>query len=1032
VPDFLPPVIEEFIANVAGYTDPLRDAISVAKDFRTANLEAIGSVRDLDAAMYASALAATGLASREENLADASAAVARESGTLALILREVRDSSADLTMQTALLAGMDERLAAIQRDVADSSADLMMQTQLLRASYSALNDQLTGTLVRLAATPAAAAAAGTAATGANARFRLLGTGIRLTTNTLHWMASGFAELAAVLVPASVAAAAWGFAWVQGATNVYQHMTALFGATEALGQAAGHTMGEVLGLNGAWQAAQNAANVNVYQAWGAALLVVRERFTNLAQTGLQVGRIFDGFMAKLVYDFSNAGSLGKTMDNVLSNMVPDLVKIGQLFGNLGHFLANFASQMPGLAEVLLGLVDWITRAAVAVTDFTEKIHLGSWTILTFGMAIEEFGRWGTVLVGILNKVGLASQDLGKKFWTMQRFTGVFRGIFLAIPNLIAGTVSMLGNLTMKLAPAGSAMEELGLRASVAGEEMRAAFAGLSTGWMIGITIGAAALGVLIYNLATARSTAQQFVDSLQATADKVSNLQIINTLAGDMGVLQARTDAANESIKRIGAAAVTTTGGVRTLHGNLRQAYIETDNARAAAATYTAGQQAMAQQIATVARHASYLASVYHTSYPGALALADAAGVKLNQTMTRQGWAIAQIKIASLVEGYKAMGTPMGVVGKDMQALAIQSGLAGSKVTQLNQAWDEFMSNLTSGTSGLGGFEESLAQIGDKAATTSHNLEYTTSFMSKSVRNFATDLTHYTGAGAQAWTNFNQVVGSTAPSLMDFLRTAGAEGAITGKQFTQAARDMVGQLLPLASKSRAATAELSGLAQEAGGPTTDNFKTLKDWVDKGHLSVAGLSNIIDTATEKMGNMAGVAQTLGNVLNNDIVQAMGAAEFKTSGVAQATLQYTQMLRNNTQNTQAGRDARATLIHDFELAGLSAQHARNMVKLLQSQISALHGKQVLIGVNYRVTQTGSAPAAGAAGGSGGGHLQVGPGPGALGATHSAVVPGIVIHVHGSVVATQDIARAVQTAVNQQTIRNGSTQLFIRGRLH
>ncbi len=51
--DFLPPVIQEFIAEVAGYVGPLRDAIGVAIEFRDANAEAADSVGHLGAAALA-------------------------------------------------------------------------------------------------------------------------------------------------------------------------------------------------------------------------------------------------------------------------------------------------------------------------------------------------------------------------------------------------------------------------------------------------------------------------------------------------------------------------------------------------------------------------------------------------------------------------------------------------------------------------------------------------------------------------------------------------------------------------------------------------------------------------------------------------------------------------------------------------------------------------------------------------------------------------------------------------------------------
>ncbi len=157
-------------------------------------------------------------------------------------------------------------------------------------------------------------------------------------------------------------------------------------------------------------------------------------------------------------------------------------------------------------------------------------------------------------------------------------------------------------------------------------------------------------------------------------------------------------------------------------------------------------------------------------------------------------------------------------------------------------------------------------------------------------------------------------------------------------------------------------------------------------------------------------------------------MGAAAFKTSGVAAAMLTYTQDLRNNTQDTTAGQGARATLIRDLMLAGESAAQARSVVKLLTAQIDGLHGKQIEIGVHTTYTSTGS-PSAVTGASPGGVHITGSSGQGPMNAAMGAAV---IVHVHGSVLSGQEIGRVVQTYINQKTLRNGSTQTFIPGRKH
>ena len=58
-------------------------------------------------------------------------------GDTAGMIRELRDISASMDQATSSLGRMEDHLAIMRRDVADSSADLMMQTQILRDNADA-------------------------------------------------------------------------------------------------------------------------------------------------------------------------------------------------------------------------------------------------------------------------------------------------------------------------------------------------------------------------------------------------------------------------------------------------------------------------------------------------------------------------------------------------------------------------------------------------------------------------------------------------------------------------------------------------------------------------------------------------------------------------------------------------------------------------------------------------------------------------------------------------------------------------------
>jgi Transglycosylase SLT domain len=786
---------------------------------------------------------------------------------------------------------------------------------------------------------------------------------------IHWIISGTAELLAVLAPATVAAASWAFVWVQGATNVYQHLNALFTATEALGQASGQTYGEMLGLTGVWQQFQNEANKNVYQALGEGIEVLREQTGNLAQTGYQVGQVFDTFLSKIVYDFSAAGGAGKTMNNLLADMIPDLTRVGEVFGNLGHGIASIAAQMPGLAEVLLHFLAIALGAVSAVAQLASKFEVGGWSVLTFAMAIEEFMRWGGLLVTILGKMGFATQDLGEKFLSWQRFSGVFLSLFQAIPVLVAGAISKFGEFTMTIGRLNGPLNAAGQNIMNFGEDMKTGVRDLSF-WQAGlITAAAVGLAFLIDKIITARTATQQFADSLVAAVENSSNFSAINNASAALLKLNSAMVTAQQQVKQyndgwkgisnapteqiskmtVGIQHLNDTSGIA---GNSFMKWVDPlydvsaawnavagresvamSNAQALAAS----QQKMRAVITNVTQGATYLANTYHLSLPAAMELATQAGVKLTQNITGQSEAAeeARDKIEGLVLGYQDMGAPMGQVGNDMLALAIQSGEQGTKVQQLTQAWQNYMSLLTGGTSDLASFEQGMQNITDITDSQKFALSGKTGADVISVNQFAEALKNFGKTGAQAWQNFDQMVGTSAPQLASWLMTANSLGAVTGPQVTQAMRDMIAQMLPFAKDSSTAAVELGGLVQMAGGPAITSYQQLVKWTDQTKTSTSNLNGIIEQATKGMGNMAQIAENLGNVMNDDLTQMFDAAKIKAVGLQGAIDNYTDALEHDTQNTIAGQAARSGLIADMQKIGYTHEQAVTWVNAVAAGV-------------------------------------------------------------------------------------------------
>lgn len=813
----------------------------------------------------------------------------------------VTQAAADAMVQMGLVAD-DAAVtmgAAANRanDLADAAAKAGAAGDLAAAGIGEAAKAAAG----LAIADTAAAASSTALAGAQdaagaSAARTYGWWM-LTGNAIHWIIAGSAELLAVLVPAAVAAGAWAFAWVQGATNVYDHLKSLFTATEALGQASGQTYGQLLGLSGAWQKIQNEANPDVYQALGAAINIVRESFGNLAQTGLQVGQVFDTFLGKVVYDFSAAGQAGSTMGQLLSKMEPDLINVGRFFGDLGAAIGSFAAQMPGLAEVLLAILTNFADLIKIIVELSEHFSIAGVSVLTLAMAFEEFNRWGTLAVGLMGHLGIETTAVSGGFFSMERAISVFTALFTGIALIIPRMVTALGTFIAEFELFPAAVNQAGVSMALFGADAQLAIAALSPFQMLLITVAAVGLGILIDKLVTAQSATQKWAASLQDAAEKASDLNVLTVISGNLDQVSQKTQQTTASMNSLNAA---NDNAVRSGREGALAYAVQSSAAEALQGTLgdlSSAQQQQYEDASNVVTGANQIAKAFGISVPAAMALAQSANVNLTgSVMNAKGqWTALGEKVNDAYRGFLDMGVPVGAVGQDMLALAIQTGEAGTKMQALNSAWDSFMSTVTGGTAGLGSFINSMTNIGNVVGSVSNNLGQASN-ISLTTTQFASALNTMGDTGAQAWVNFDQVVGSTAPQLIDWLRTAGTMGATTGKQVQQAGLDMISALIPLASQSATAQSELLDLARDAGLNVT-TFPQLEQAVKNSGASVDGLTGIVNTATIALGNMSIDASNLGTVMNNQVVSGISNAALQASGFTTDVQNMEQAEKNHT---------------------------------------------------------------------------------------------------------------------------------------
>lgn len=692
--------------------------------------------------------------------------------------------------------------------------------------------------------------------------------------------TGAGELAAILVPATLAAGVGAFVLYQGAVEgVGRHLSALQTTAEATNSVFGKTTGDLLKVGHSFQTAQDAANPRAYQLLGAAVELDRSHFMNLAGMGLQVTDVLDRLAARIRVDMqASSGQIGI----LRAKAVPDLVGVGQVFGNLTHAIFSFAGKMPGVAEMILNIVN---TGAKLLNWFASLPG----PIVKTALGLEAAHRWG----------GLLARNV-------------------------------VGPLTGKL---GDLSDKMGMSSKVSNSFAKAAkFLGGSWGW---VPIAAAVVGVLLFNaLSKSKDATEAWTASTNKMIGAARNVNVLNDIMKVVPENEHRLSIATTTMNRDLQATHQVTG---VLSNRIGQYSGATQRAAGDVYALTKQQAGLRSESYNVLQGAALIEKAYGTNFVGALVLADQANVKLKNSM--QGNSLAarenRLQIADLIAGYQAMAQPIGAIGKDMDALGIQSELQGTKVQQLNQAWDQYMQTLIGGTNGLAQMEDAIRNLKNDALGSASAFTGVQHSIGSAANKVKFSLQGMGKISSQSWQQFDQIVGTTAPQLIDWLRTAGAEGVLSQHDFTNAIRGTIAQLLPFAAHSKAATAELDALAQQAGGPTTSNIRVLKAWVDKGHVSMKDLRDIIGKTTVKMGDMSQVAENLGAVVQADITNQMGKAKLAFFGVNGAIETFTSDLKNDGASSEKTKTAYDRMRDALEKATGSQRAGSNMAKAYAGQL-------------------------------------------------------------------------------------------------
>jgi hypothetical protein len=713
----------------------------------------------------------------------------------------------------------------------------------------------------------------------------------LSLNALHWIVMGSMELLAVAVPAIIAFGGAAAVAMQGANEVFNRLQSGYTVTESLGGAFNTTGGQIYGMGTKLQDAQDAADPMIWEALGGGIAAVNARGGEFVSMGTAVIGVIDRWIA--AFDVELKGAFGGTLTGIVSKGTQDLTAFGQVFGNLGHFIANVAAQMPGLAEVMLGAVAGFTDLLKILTNPAWSI--GGISFITLALGIEESWRWGGMLAGVLARV---IGTIGK----------------------MVGALAMLGDLE----------DFQAIRTGLLGMEsaLGAVVDVLSGPWGWVIMGAIAGLTLLTVHLLSSKTAAQQFADGLENAVNSANVTDAFTKIGNDLGQLQTKmqqtgvaADHTSTLITKSGASFKGLGGSVATAVGAYN--------------TYSDTSAKMIGQSIDIIGAGEKISSQFKLSLPAAFLAADQAGLQVGSMFQKNGeiTATALQQVENYLAGYRAMSGTAGALSNNIDAVNVQIGLQDSKVAQLNQAWDQFIANATGGTSAWASLQDDLQQLGNTSGVVGDKISAFKGTVALAMNQSAKALQSFSGTSAQVWQNYDASL-TQANTVTDWWRTAAASGAVSGGQLTAAIATTVKQLLPFAQYSKTAVSELSAIAQQAGGPATSSFTTLKAWVDKNAESTSQYNKQLQDATGALSNVNQQAQQFSQTLQGDVSQAIITGSGALAQVTQDTETFTKALKNNNPASDAVKNATIALTDQLVRDGYDAKSTASMIYQLTMQ--------------------------------------------------------------------------------------------------
>jgi hypothetical protein len=706
----------------------------------------------------------------------------------------------------------------------------------------------------------------------------------------HLLIDWIIEFAAVLGPAIIAVGAFGAAIAPVVSDAIVRFQAMQQAASALGVSIGVMNYNARGGVGPMQALQNALQPTVWELTGDALNIMNARMGTFQMVVRQVNTVVQDLAARMTAAFTSSG-----FSDFMKNGALDAQRFGTIIGNLGGAFGNIAKAVPGYAMIIEQAFVELTAAIEKVTSLTiplmNVVMAFHGFILYVGLAATAGVALTTSLANGIAKMftfAAATTDLDAVLLTMMyAWEGASAAVVAFGKNMLA---LALNPYVVAIAALGAVVYDLVINWNSASASVAGFTRNITT--LIGTMQGGQALqeipnalGQINAQLRIATSSAgfaqvtQQFqnIANIGNTFAKETEAQVHDLAAvwndftnplknagkavQDFGTLMNGVFSAKQGI------ALQVQQNVAALQQAFNQIMAQDRNLLIVTGQLMQG---------TVLIPGTFNKVTTATfSWAQALGILNAAGVQASDSLQTM-----QIKVAGFLQGWSAFGLNATQIGNSVNALALQAEMGQTSIQKLTSAYSNFIGVVTSGETafgtfgtGLGTLSQALSSANASGVTFTSNLgkfRVTGTAVGATMNGISQASLGVRSAFAQEVTN--------AQNLYNALLTmssVSAQGAHGQDMLAQSMKDMVAELLPLAQNSPAALSELSALAQVAGGPATDSFKALSQWVGNIKNPMADLNKQEQALTTASANLYQDTMNLAGAMNQTLTTAISNA-------------------------------------------------------------------------------------------------------------------------------------------------------------